>query len=693
MEVSRRSMTLGSLCGALAIVGGVRPVRADISDPQHLNAPGLDLGAMDRSVVPGDDFYRYVSGDWLRTTRIPSDRGRWAEIDRLDNLNAARNRDILETAARAPGDAESEKLGAFYASLMEEAAIEARGAAPLRAELARIAAIADPTALARALSQVARDALPLLGGGGGPMPPSPISASVQIDDKNPARYLPSLSQGGIGLPDRDYFLVDNPGFVKARAAYRAHLAAMFTLAGLEQAETRAARVYGLEEQLAHSQWSKEALRDAEKRYNLMSGADLRAAAPGLDWQAFLGAAGFGGETTFLVTTPSAVVGAAQLVRTGPLDAWKDYLAYRAIQAFAPAGPKAFVDETFVFEGKAILGAAEPPPRWKRAVGLVDRSMGHAVGRLYMASYFTPAARREAERMTLQIKAAMGRRIKALDWMTPATKAGALAKLEAVRIEIGGQQPLRTYERLPVSRVEPYANLLSAARFLYDLNLSRLGNPVDRGEWQMLPQTVNAQSNFKLTKIMFPAGIIQGLFFNPAADAAVNYGAIGVMMGHELSHQFDDQGAKYDASGALRNWWSPEDLKAFSRGAAALAAQYDRYEPLPGMHINGHLTLGENLADLAGLAVARDAYYASLDGNPPPVIAGLTADQRFYIAFNSIFRAVSTEAFMRRALATDPHSPGEWRAAEVRNLDAWYSAFDVRPGQRMYLAPDERVKVW
>jgi putative endopeptidase len=690
MTFTRRTFTLSMLVST-ALGNGARA--AAIPDPQHVGALGLDLAAMDESVVPGDDFYRYVSGTWLKTTQIPSDRSRWVEFNRLDDLNAQRNKAILEVAASAPTTAEETKLGDFYASLMDEAGIAARGLAPLAPELARIAAIATRADLARAIAQLSRDWLPPLPGGGSPMPPAPIAAGVSVDLKHPTRYLPALEQGGIGLPDRDYFFIDNPGFVKARSAYRAHLAAMFRLAGLDEPEARALRAYSLDERIAKSHWTRQQQRDVDKRYNLFSRAELAARAPGLDWDAFLAAAGFAGQDTFLVGEPDAIAGAAAAADAVPLADWRDFLAYRVIRGFAPAAPMAIVQENFAFEDQTLAGTPQLPARWKRAGQIIDRGMGHAVGRIYLANYFPPQARAQAEIMTANIKLAMAGRIKRLEWMTPPTKARALEKLKAVRIEVGGQQPLRTYEALTISRPDAYGNLLRAAHVNHQRGLDKLGRPVDRGEWQMVPQTVNAQSNPVLQKIMFPAGIMQGLFFNPVADPAVNYGTIGVVMGHELSHQFDDQGSKFDEHGALNNWWAPEDLKQFTAATEALARQYDGYEPLSGMHINGHLTLGENTADLAGLALARDAYHASLSGTQAPVIGGFTADQRFYMAYNQVYRSLSREDFMRQALATDPHSPGEWRGAEVRNVDPWYEAFAVKPGQKMYLAPEQRVRIW
>ena len=691
ITMTRRGLALSAVAGtALAGAGGLASRAAAVAGQGGF---GIDLAAMDRSVVPGDDFYRYVNGTWLKTSKIPADRSSLAEFGRLDELNTVRSRAILEGAASAPTTPEARMLGDFYASLMDEAAAETLGAKPLAPQLARIAAIATPADLARAIAEVSRSWLAPLPGGGSPVPPSPIATGVTVDLKNPTRYLPAIGQGGIGLPDRDYFLLEGPSFDKAREAYKTHMAAMFSLAGFSEPAARAARVYALEERIAKTHWTRQAQRDVEKRYNIWSRADFAAKAPGLDWGAFLTAAGFGDHDSFLVSQPSTTAGVAEAAGVVPLQDWRDYLAFRAIHAFAPYGPKTFVEENFAFNDRVLAGTPVLPERWKRAGQTIDRAMGGAVGRIYLERHFPPEARAQAQVMTANIKAAMGRRIANLAWMTPQTKARALKKLAAARVDVGGQQPLRTYDGLRVRRDDAFGNVLRAAHHDYERNLAKLGRPVDRGEWQMVPQTVNAQANPVLVKIMFPAGIMQGVFFDPAADPAVNYGAIGVVMGHELSHLFDDQGSKFDERGALNNWWTPEDLKSFTAAVEALAAQYSAYEPLPGAHLNGHLTLGENIADLAGLSLARDAYYASLNGAPAPVIDGFTADQRFYMAFNQVYRSLYREDALRQSLSTNPHSPGEWRAAEVRNVDPWYAAFDVKPGQKWYLPPEQRVRIW
>ena len=676
------------------LIVGAMAAAAAIGTAAKTGEFGLDLAAMDRSVAPGDDFFRYVNGTWLKTTRIPEDVARFAEFGRLADVNAERNHSILEKAASAPATADEKKVGDLYASLIDDKTREADGIRALKPELDRVAAIATPEDLARAIAQVSRDWLRPLPGGANPLPPAPINISVSVDIKNPTRYLVSMGQGGLGLPDRDYFLVDDPAFAKARDAYKRHLGSMFRLAGLgADAPARAERVYALEERLAKGHWTRAEQRDPDKTYNLMTRADLEAKAPGLDWAAFLDAAGFANVAQVVVSQPSAIAAASSLAHEVPLEAWKDYLAYRSIRAFAPYGPRAFVLEHFDFESRTLAGTPQMPEPWKTAAAQTDQAIGQAVGAIYLKEYFPPSARAKVEQMTGEIKTAMGHRIEALAWMAPETKAHALKKLAAVQVQVGAQTPPKDYSELRVARGRPFENATAAARFEYARVAARLGTPVTRHEWQMLAHTVNAQANSVLVKIMFPAGIMQGLFFDAEADPAVNYGAIGVVMGHELSHVFDDQGSKFDEHGALNNWWTDADRKKFTAAAEALAAQYDRYEPLPGVHINGHLTLGENIGDLAGLSLALDAYHGSLGGRAAPVLSGFTGDQRFFMAYAQVYRTLQRESFLRQQLATDPHSPGEWRAAEVRNIDAWYAAFDVKSGSRMYLPPEQRVRVW
>ncbi len=687
MNITRRGLAGAFL--AAPLLGSAAARAAAAPGKTEYGTFGLDLSAMDPSIAPGDDFYRYVNNGWLKTHTIPADRSSFG--GNLAENTQARTRAIMETAA-ATGTAGGRKIGDYYSAWIDEPGLDRRGLEPLKPELARVAAIATPADLARALARLSYADLANPNGASRP-DPAPISLGVSVDVKQPTRYVPSIGQGGICLPDRDYYLVDTPANLAARAAFKDHLAKMFTLAGFDDAQGRAGRVYALEARIARGHRSREDSRQAEKRYNPFRRADLAARAPGLDWDAFLAAAGFEGQDLFIVGAPESLAASSAAARDVPLADWKDYLAFRAIRNFAPCGPAAFRAEDFAFNEKTLRGTPQMPAAWKTAVVQTDRALGQAVGQIYLARHFPPSSRAMVTEMTRNLKASMGRRIRGLAWMTPATKTKALAKLANLRVEIGGQTPPRDYSGLQVKPGEAFENLLRAQDFARTRILARLGRPVDRGEWSMNPQTINAQSNSTLVKVMFPAGYLQPPNFDPYADPAVNYGAIGRVIGHEISHQFDDQGSKFDASGALDNWWAPEDLKLFQKATAALAAQYDAYEPLPGLHINGRLTLGENIGDLAGLAISLDAYHASLGGKPAPVLAGLTGDQRFFLSFTQTHRSLQRENALRQQIISDPHSPNEWRSAEVRNMDAWYKAFDVKPGQKMYLAPDARVRVW
>ncbi|MBU2361906.1 MAG: M13 family metallopeptidase [Alphaproteobacteria bacterium] len=652
---------------------------------------GLDLTAIDPSVAPGDDFFRYVNGTWLKTNTIPADRSTWGAGARINENTTARTRAIMETAASS-GSANGRKIADYYAAWIDAAALERQGLEPLKPELARVAAVTSPAALARELALLTWAMLPNPNGSQ-PLPPSPLACGVAVDIKQPDRYISGMTQGGIGLPDRDYYLVDTPANVKTRDAYKVHLARMFALAGFDDAKGRATRVYALEERIARGHRTRVANRETEKRYNPFTRADFAAKAPGLDWDAYFKAAGLEGQAVLIVNQPEAVAAAAAAASEVPLADWRDYLAFRAIRNFAPVGPKAFREEDFDYNGRTLSGTPEMPVMWKTAVIQTDRALGQAVGEIYLQRHFPPASRAQVTEMTRNLKAAMAERIKGLAWMTPATKARALAKLQNLRVEVGGQETPRDYATLRVVHGDAFGNLLRAQAFEQARVLGKLGQPVARGDWSMNPQTINAQSNSVLVKVMFPAGYLQAPNFDPNADPAVNYGAIGRVIGHEISHQFDDQGSKFDDKGALDNWWTPEDLAKFQAAATGLAKQYDGYEPLPGLHINGRLTLGENIGDLAGLTMALDAYHASLGGKPAPVLDGLTGDQRFFLSFAQTHRSLQRENALRQQILTDPHSPNEWRTAEVRNVDAWYDSFGVKPGQKMYLAPEGRVRVW
>ena len=657
---------------AIALVSAAKPQLGDF---------GIDVAGMDKSVLPGDDFYKYVNGGWDARTPIPADKASYSEFTRLRDLSDMRTREVLESAGKV-GSGQARKAADLYASFMDEATIEKRGAAPLKAELDRIAAISGPADLAAALASANRDGQN-----------TPIRIGATIDAKNPDAYAVGLAQGGLGLPDRDYYLVDsNPKFIEARAAYQAHVAKMLTLAGIAGAEAKAKAILALETGIAKAHWSRVESRQAEKRYNPMPTSELARRYPGLEWAAFLSAVKLQAEPRIIVSQPSAIDGIVKLIPTVPIQTWKDYLTYHMIASHADVLPKAFVDEDFAFS-KVLNGTPELKVRWKRGVDFVNAGMGEAVGEVYVQRYFPPAAKAKADELVANLLAAYKIRLQNLTWMAPETKQKALAKLASFRPKIGYPSKWRDYSGLSVSRDDAFGNELRANRFDYDFDIGHLGKPADRGEWHMTPQTVNAYANPVWNEVVFPAAILQPPFFDPNADPAVNYGGIGAVIGHEISHHFDDQGRKFDATGRLADWWTPEDIKRFKAYTDRVEAQYGAYEPLAGTHVNGGLTLGENMADLAGINASHDAWLISLHGKPAPVIEGWSGEQRFFLGFGQIWRSKSRDAALLKQLTTDPHTPGNWRGYVVRNVDAWYGAFDVKPGQKYYLPPAERIKVW
>ncbi len=657
---------------------------------------GFDVAGMDASARPGDSFYRHANGTWLDKTEIPADRSSFGMFTRLVEETAQRNRALIEEAARseAPAGSEARKMGDLFASFMDEAAIEARGLAPLKPELERIAAISQRRELAVALGETLRadvDALNM----GNVNTERLFGLWVSEDLNEPSRYAPYLLQGGLGLPDRDYYLADNPRFTEVREKYRQHIATMLRLAGTPEAEAKAkaGRIYELERKIAQAHWPQVDTRDVTKTNNPWTREDFARKAPGLDWSAWFTAAGLGQQRDFIVWQPSALIGIAKLTGSEPLQTWKDYLAFHAISRAAPVLPKAFVEENFAFYGQTLSGAKQLRDRWKRAVDFTNGAMGEAVGKRYVEKYFPPRAKAEADAMVRNIVTALGRRIEALAWMSPATKARAQEKLATLQVGIGHPEKWRDYSGLEVRRDDAYGNAERAQRFELQRNLRKLGAPVDRSEWFMVPQLVNALNSPQQNSIIFPAAILQPPFFDPNADPAVNYGGIGSVIGHEIIHSFDDVGAQFDARGKLANWWAPEDAAKFKTAGQALVAQYNAYRPLPDLAVNGELTLGENIADVAGLAVSYDGYLLSLGGQPAPVRDGFTGAQRFFLGFAQVWRNKYREPTLRRTLLTDGHAPSEYRATTVRNLDAWYEAFGVTPGQALYLAPEQRVRIW
>ena len=644
----------------------------------YIGSFGLDTDGMDKAVAPGDDFVRYAGGAWEAKTEIPADKASWGAFNALGDRSLDQTHTILEAASKASGS----KIGDFYASFMDEAAVNAKGIAPVQPWIAALQGAGDKTALAVEMAKLEQQGVGGLFRGG-----------VQQDDKAPENYIFGFSQGGLGLPDRDYYLKDDPKLADTRAKYQAYQAQMLGLAGVENAPARAAAVFAFEKQLATAHWDRIKSRDSDLTYNKWAMADFAAKAPGFPWDAYFKTVGTAGQANFLVGMPDAVTGEAKAFADAPVQVLQDFMTLKVLRAYAGYLSKPINDANFAFYGTVLSGAPQQPVRWKRAVGTVSGALGEEVGKSYVATYFPPETKAAADQLVKNIIAAMRVRLDKLTWMAPETKVKAQAKLAAFTPKIGYPSVWRDYSALTVKRDDLVGNVAAANAFEYRRDLAKLGQPIDRTEWGMTPMTVNAYANPPMNEIVFPAAILQAPFFDAKADPAINYGAIGVVIGHELSHHFDDQGRKYDPTGKLTDWWTAEDVKRFTAMTDLLVKQYDAYEPLPGLHIKGGLTLGENMADLAGLALAYDAYQRSLGGKPAPVIGGLTGDQRFYLGYAQVWRIKFREPALRSQVISNEHSPGPYRTAEVRNVDNWYKAFGVKPGDKMYLAPADRVKVW
>ena len=650
------------------------PTMAPASDAPQIGRFGFDEAGMMKTTPLGDDFYAYANGEWARTTAIPADKASYGAFDTLADLSRDRTRSILEKA----GDS---KIGQAYAAYLDTAAIEAKGLAPIRPWLDTIKGLTDKAGYAALVAQADRNGVGI-----------PFASGVGQDARQSDVYSVGVRQSGLGMPDRDYYLSADPKLVEARAAYQAHLAKMLTLAGEADAEARAKAVLDFETRIAQVSWTRIDSRDRDKTYNKMSVADLARTAPGFDFATYLKAVGTPVDSV-VVAQPSAVTGIAGLIGATPLPVLKDQLLLRSLDEFADVLPSAFDQEHFAFYGTVLSGTPQQEERWKRAVSFTSAALSDDVSKVYVARYFPPETKAAADQLVRNVLAAMGQRIDKLDWMAPATKKAAHAKLAAFTPKIGYPDRWRDLSALRIAKGDAFGNSLRAAQWLHDYNIGHLGKPIQRWEWGMTPMTVNAYANFGMVEIVFPAAILQPPFFDPKADPAVNYGGIGAVIGHELSHHFDDQGSKFDAKGRLIDWWTPADVAAFKQRTGALVRQYDAYEPLPGLHVKGALTLGENVADLAGLSVAHDAYKASLKGRAAPVIDGFTGDQRFYLGWAQVWRRNYREANLRNRLLTDPHSPSQQRAWVVRNLDPWYAAYQPKPGEKLYLAPEQRVRIW
>ncbi|MBO0873491.1 MAG: M13 family metallopeptidase [Pseudonocardia sp.] len=654
------------------------------SAPPPPPTSGLDLAGFDRTVRPPDDLFNFVNGTWVRTTQIPPDRSEVGSFSDLAEQSIANQRKLIEDAEKAtdaPPNSDQRKIGDMYASFMDTGRLDALRATPLGPDFAAVDRLANPNDLVRHLGEIQRFGAS-----------NPIGLSVGQDPKAATSYVTDVFQGGTSLPDRDYYLSSDPKFTDVREKYRAYTSKMLGLAGLPDPDGTAARILDLETKLAAAEWTKVQDRDPVATYNKFT-VDDAVKATGLDWPAYLAGAGVT-QPQFVISQPSFFSALSKLVTEVPLDTWKQYLKWHLIQDYAPYLSTNFVNTRFDFVGKVLGGREQNRERWQRGVAAVNGELGEPLGRLYVAKYFAPEAKQRAEALVHNLLDAYRRSIDTLDWMSPQTKAAARAKLDKLAVKIGYPNQWKDYSKLEIKRDDLVGNIERSARFEHQRALDKLGKPVDRNEWFMTPQTINAYYSPTMNEIVFPAAILQPPFFDARADDAVNYGAIGGVIGHEISHAFDDEGRQYDGDGNLRDWWTPQDAQRFTAKTQALVAQYNAYQPLPGEHVNGELTLGENIADLSGLTVAQRAYQASLAGKPAPVIDGFTGDQRFFLGFAQIWRTKEREQSIRNGLLTDSHSPGQFRAnGVVTNVDAFYQAFGLKPGDKLYKPPADRIHIW
>jgi putative endopeptidase len=671
------AVLLAGCAGVLAVAA------AATSGHAQIGSFGLDLSGGDPSVKPGDDFARYANGHWLDTAQIPPDRASWGSFAMLRERSLQQVREILEALPKdSPAGSNEQKLGDFYRAYLDTDAIDRAGLAPAQAGLGAIAAARTHEDLARLLG---RPDLRLT---------APLAFGITPDEKDPDHYMVVIVQSGLGMPDRDYYLKDEPVYTALRAKYAAHIERLMKLAGRSDAADAAKSILELETQIATAHWPRAKRRERDLTYNPHGREELPAFAPGFPWPALLAGAGLEEQPRFIVREPDAVQSLGVLFDKTPVERWQTYLTYHYLAGNADVLPKAFDDEVFDFYRRTLHGQEQPQARWKRSVSSVDGALGEAAGELYVQRYFPPASKQQMLELVENLRAAYRQHIENLPWMTAATKKVALQKLAAFHPKIGYPDKWRDYSALAVKPDDAFGNLARAESFEWRRQLKQLGGPTDRGEWGMTPQTINAYYNPTFNEVVFPAAILQPPFFDPHADAAVNYGAVGGVIGHEMGHGFDDQGSKSDARGVLHTWWQPQDTDAFHARVDRLVAQYDGFTVLPGLNINGRLTLGENIGDLGGLSVARDAYHRSLHGKPAPVLAGLTGDQRFFLSWAQVWREKQRDENLRSQVTSDPHSPGQFRInGVVRNIDAWYSAFAVRPGEKLYLPPDERVRIW
>jgi putative endopeptidase len=668
---------------------------APTADKPQFGAWGLDIGAMDKQVLPGNDFNRYASGAWLARTQIPADKPMASLRYLMSDRTEERLHELMEKAAATvsaqPMDLEG-KVGGFYKAFMDEARVEMQGAEPIAAELTAIRGAQGRDDIAELMGRNSSDFFATI-----------FNLGTDVDLKDVKHYALYATQGGLGLPDRDYYL--QASFAKQKAAYQAYVARLLELIGWPESQANAAAVVDFETKVAAASWPKTEQRDVEKTYNPTKTGDLAALTPGFAWSRFLRGAGLGSIDRVIVAEKSAFVRIGAVYQSAPLEVLKAWQAFTVADNAGFYLSKPFSSARSGFRDKVLSGQLVEPVRWKRAIHAVggadctgDRvdcfgNLGFGIGQLYTARYFPPTAKAKIEVLVANVKGAMRARLERLDWMTPATKTEALKKLDTYQIKVGYPDHARDYSAVLIRSDDLVGDVRRAGEADWHFYVSRLNGPVDRTDWSITPQTNDAY-NGSLRDIVFPAGILQPPIFDPAADPAINYGAIGGVIGHELTHGFDDEGRKLDSSGQLRDWWTAADAAAFEARAKKLGAQYSRYEPVPGAHINGDLTMGENIADLGGLNVALEAYHRSLNGAPAPVIDGFSGDQRVFLGWAQAWRGKVREDYLRKQVASDPHSPRVFRAiGPTRNIDEWYAAFGVKPGEAYYLPADQRVRIW
>lgn len=682
MVLTRRAMSASTL----ALLAGCATRMTSVAAPQPaaIGAFGVDLAARDLTVKPGDDFFRYASGTWLSSTEIPADRSRWGAFDMLREKSDNDVRAIIEAVALAGGAPGSiqQKIADYYNSFLAQDAIDAASLAPMQPELDAIAAL-----------RTHEEAIRLIASPGVAVN-SPIAIFVGLDERNPDRYLVNMNHAGLGLPERDYYLRPDGEFPNIRAAYLAHIERMLALAGLSGAGEKASQVMALETAIAERHWPIADRRDRDAMYNLKTRAEIRAIAPSFPWDAGFEAAGFGAVEEVVIGELAAMGPLAELFMATPVETLKSYLVFHLLTNNAAVLPRAIDDANFDFFGKTLNGQPQQRERWKRGVQSVNGALGEAIGQIYVNRHFPPEAKSQMRDLVENLRRAYGERIDGLTWMSAETKLAAREKLATFRPKIGYPDRWKDYARLEVRAGDAYGNNKRRAEFDWNFDIARLSRPTDKDEWFMTPQTVNAYYNPTFNEIVFPAAILQPPFFDANADPAVNYGAIGGVIGHEMGHGFDDQGAKSDAQGVLRDWWNAEDVARFTTVTDRLAAQYDAFTPLEGINVNGRLTLGENIGDNGGLQVALHAYNLSRNGAEAPVLEGVTGNQRFFLGWAQVWRQLIRDAALRNQILSDPHSPALYRCnGTVRNMDAWYAAFNVQPGEALYLPPADRVEIW